>query len=123
MIVLEEHLGSRRIKQDIERWYQGTVITIKDVRPDTNIEDESIASLLHHLKNSTFVTINYTDFWHVIPAYHGYCVICLKLPQERSLEVPVILRAVLRLPEYSTKRLRMGCVISWSNGVVNDYCI
>ncbi len=123
MIVLDEQLKSRRIKNDIERWYHGSVINVNDVRPNTNIEDDSIASLLHSLKNPTFVTINYTDFWHVIRAYHAYCIVCLKLPQERSLEAPGILRAVLRLPQYSTKRLRMGCVISWSNRVISDYCI
>lgn len=121
MIALDEQLGSRRIRDDIEQWYTGTVINIADMRRSTIVEDDAIAFLLHRLKNPTFVTINYTDFWHVIEAHHAYCVICLKLPTERSLEVPGILRDILRLDEYRTKRGRMGAVISYRNGIIENY--
>ncbi len=121
MIVIDEQLDDPRIEDTIARWYTGTVIHITDMRPSNVIKDDAIASLLHRLNNPTFVTINYKHFWHVIEAHHAYCVVCIKLPAERSLEVPEVLRDILRLDEYRTKRGRMGAVISYRNGIIENY--
>ena len=112
MIVLDEQVADPRIIQAIEHWYPGKVIGINDARPSSQVLDDVIAALLGRLKDPTFVTINYDDFWRKIPAHKRYCVICIKLPIERSLEVPEVLRGTLRQPEFRTKRSRMGKVIS-----------
>jgi hypothetical protein len=73
------------------------------------------------LSQPTFVTINYDDFWRIIPASPAYCVICLRLQQRESSLVSPLLREVLRLPQYRTKRARMGTVISLRGRAVEDY--
>src|SRR5438093_9557213 len=111
MIVLDEQLQGRRIAAAIERWYPGKVINIRDARLDTDIPDPDVPSLLHHLKDPTFVTINWSDFWPHRRKYRhsGYCIICLKLPGDKAQEVPVALRDVLR--QFPTKRERMGKIV------------
>jgi hypothetical protein len=60
------------------------------------------------------VTINYADFAPPLYLHQRYCVVRLKLPQEKALFVPELLRAVLRDPRFNTKAKRMGKVISWT---------
>ena len=112
MIVLDEQLADARIASNISRWYKGTVIPIKQLRPQTRIFDDVIPALLHSTKQPTFVTINYKDFWKKIPASPDYCVICFKISQEQVDELPDLLRWVLSLPGLRTKRERMGAVVS-----------
>jgi len=111
MIVLDEQLKDPRIAQAIERWYPGKVINICDARLDTDIPDPDVPSLLRDLKDPTFVTINWPDFWPQRRTYRhsGYCVICLKLPGDKMHQVPRALRDALRhLP---TKKERMGKIV------------
>lgn len=122
MIVLDEQLNDAQIALDIARWYKGSVINILHLRPQTQVLDDAVSTLLRTVKQPTFVTINYTDFWRVLPASDAYCIVSFKLPAARMYEVPDLLREVLSLPPYRAKRDRMGCVISWRNGVVEDYC-
>ena len=121
MIVLDEQVADPRIIQAIEDWYPGKVISISEARPRSQVLDQEIPALLRHLRQPTFVTINYSDFWAKIPAQRAYCVICIKLPVERSLEVPNILRGVLKRSEFRTKRGRMGRVISVRGPSVSYY--
>ena len=121
MIVLDEQLIDPRIVESIEGWYKGSVISILDLRPQTRILDDAIPTLLRRAKQPTFITINYSDFWKVIPASPDYSIICLKLPAERSLEVPSLVRDLLKMKDFSTKKKRVGKVISWSDGNVS-YC-
>ena len=121
MIVLDEQLSKPRITQDIARWYRGAIVNISDLRPATQILDDAIPTLLRTVANPTFVTINYNDFWRIIPARSYYCVVCLKLAQDNSAGVSPLLREVLRLPEFRTKRARMGCVISVRESAIDFY--
>ncbi|MEJ7616487.1 MAG: hypothetical protein WKF30_05845 [Pyrinomonadaceae bacterium] len=65
MIVLDEQLLKPQVAQDIARWYWGRISNIVDLRPDTQILDDALPSLLQTVTNPTFVTINYDDFWEV----------------------------------------------------------
>jgi hypothetical protein len=121
LIVLDEQISDPRIIRAIKSWYPGRVIGIGDTRPSSHIHDEAIPSLLRSLKWPTFVTTNYTDFWTKVAAEPAYCVICIKLPIERALEVPSILREVLKRAEFSTRRKRRGKVISISGRSVHYY--
>ncbi len=91
------------------------------MRPYRIILDDAVESLLLGLKQPTFVTTNYTDFWRRIPAHSGYCAICFKLSTERVLELPNRLRDVLRMAEFNTKAKRMGKVISVTDSQVSFY--
>jgi hypothetical protein len=121
MIVLDEQLMDPRIVGDFQNWYKGAVGAILDLRPRTQIDDGAIPTLLRRVKQPTFITINYSDFWQVVEANKDYRIICLKLSGDRSLEVPDLVRDVLKMKEFSTKRARMGKVISWSDGRVSYY--
>lgn len=121
MIVLDEQLNDEVIQRGIQRWYRGRVIIINELRPKSRILDDAVSDLLRRIKEPTFVTINYWDFWKTLPARAAYCAVCLKLPGERSHEVPSLLRHLLKLENFNTKRKRMGLVISWSDGSINYY--
>jgi len=75
------------------------------------IKDEANPALLRQLKQQTFVTIDYMDFWRRIPADNAFCIVCLELPTERVEAIPIRLRQLLRLPEFKTKKVRMGKVV------------
>lgn len=121
MIVLDEQLHDYELVEAIERWYKGQVVNIKQMRPHKRLLDDAIESVLLRLKQPTFVTINYPDFWHVIGAHRGYCVVCFKLSGERYWEIPSQLRAVLQMPEFNTKAKRMGKVISVTDSKITWY--
>lgn len=121
--MLDEHLLDEEIFREIKRWYKGPVVSIKAARPGTVILDDALPILLRRFKTPTLVTINYADFWNKIPANRDYCVVCFKLSQQRALEVPEKLRALLSLPEWRTKRGRMGKVISVTDQRITFYSI
>ena len=110
MIVLDEQLQGLGLEEAVARWYRGAVFVVKKLRPGMVIKDEAIPTLLRQLKQPTFVTIDYMDFWRRIPADNAFCIVCLELPTERVEEIPVRLRQLLRLPEFKTKKVRMGKV-------------
>jgi hypothetical protein len=112
MIVLDEQLEDPLLSERIARWYKGAVVNLLELRPGSRVFDPAVPTLLRTIKHPTFVTINYKDFWHKIPASPDYCAICFKLPSERTLEVSELLRWVLSLPGLRTKRDRMGAVVS-----------
>ena len=111
MIVLDEQLQGLGLEDAIARWYRGAVFVVKKLRPGMVIKDDVIPALLRQLKQPTFVTIDYLDFWRRVPADSAYCIVCLELPTERVEEIPVRLRQLLRLPEFKTKKARMGKVV------------
>lgn len=121
MIVLDEELQGLGLEESIARWYRGAVLIVKQLRPDTVIKDEAIPILLRRANQPTFLTINHGDFWRRIPAESSFCVVCFKLTAEQAQEIPVMLRRLLRHPEFRTKRERMGKVASVSRRAIQYY--
>jgi hypothetical protein len=111
MIVLDEQLQGRELEDAIARWYRGTVVVVKTLRPGTVIKDDAIPTLLRRLKQPTFVTINYADFWRRVPGDRSYCIVCLALAVDQADQVSGWLRQRFRLPEFKTKAARMGKVV------------
>ena len=111
MIVLDEQLQGLGLEEAVARWYRGAVFVVKKLRPGRVIKDEAIPALLRQLKQPTFVTIDYMDFWRRIPADNAFCIVCLELPTERVNDIPVRLRQLLGLPAFKTKKARMGKVV------------
>ena len=76
MIVLDDQLSAPYLKSEIEKWYAGSVVVLGSLRPHGIVKDDRIPALLKELKQPTFITINYGDFWRRVEAHRGYCVIC-----------------------------------------------
>ena len=121
MIVLDDQLSATYLKSEIEKWYAGSVFVLGSLRPHSIIKDDSVPALLKELKQPTFITINYGDFWRKVEAHRRYCIICFNLSRERAREIPGTLRTILSLPEWRAKRGRMGKVISVSGGKLTYY--
>ena len=92
MIVVDESIDNASVLQAIADWYPGRVVSIRSLRPDTLIQDETIPTLLHQAKQLTFVTINVDDFWKKAPANRNYCIIALELEQGQALQLPLLIR-------------------------------
>ena len=123
MIILDEELQGLGLEAAISRWYRGTVLIIKQLRPGTVIKDDAIPALLRHVKQATFVTINLADFWRRLPPEPSFCLVCFKVTADQANEIPELLRRLLRLPEFKTKRVRMGKATLVSRRVVQYYSI
>lgn len=121
MIVLDEQLLGWNLEQEIAAWYRGTVRYIIDLRPQSVIKDDAIPALLRQENQPTFVTINEKDFWHKVAIDRQFCIVCLPLPDSRAAEIPSLLRALLRHPQFRTKDRRMGMVIRVSRGEARYY--
>ena len=123
MIVLDESIAAKIIVDGLEAWYKGKVASIKHLRLRTLIEDEDIPTLLRTVKQPTFLTTNISDFWRKMPAHHAYCIICFDLPNERIVEIPRLLRGVLRLTEFKTKAARMGKILHVRHHRIDYYAV
>jgi len=62
VIVLDEQLKNSGVAEQIAGWYRGRIVNITSLRPGTVIKDDAIPMLLRQIRDSTFVTINTTDF-------------------------------------------------------------
>ena len=98
MIVLDEELQGLGLEEAIAHWYRGSVLIIKQLRPDTVIKDEAIPTLLRRAEQPTFVTINHGDFWRRIPPEPSFCLVCFKLTADQAQEIPMMLRRLLGSP-------------------------
>ena len=61
------------------------------------------------LKQPTFLTIDH-GFWHPERCHRKYCIIQFALADNEQVELPDLLRRLLRLPEFQTRKARMGKV-------------
>jgi hypothetical protein len=111
VIVLDEQLHGASVRTAISAWYRGQVVSIRSLRPGTLIKDDAVAALLLGVPGPTFVTINVADFWHVIAAHRGYCVVAIELSGSQVRQLPALLRRLFLLGPFSTKAQRMGKVI------------
>lgn len=110
MIVLDENIHDARILDSVSRWYRGQVLSIVELRPQTIIKDDAISGLLLQVQSPTFVTINVGDFWRTIAPHPRYCIVTIALPQQMALQVPELLRRLLRQNSFRTKAQRMGYI-------------
>lgn len=123
MIVLDEELQGLGLEEAISRWYRGAVIIVKELRPGTVIKDESIPVVLSEVKQPTFVTINWSDFWQRTRANRAYCIVCMRLSARQAGDVPDLLRQLFRRSGFGTKRERMGKVVLISRRGFQYYSI
>jgi hypothetical protein len=121
MIVFDENVHQQRLMDAVAGWYRGRVLSITTLRPGTLIKDEAIPSLLHHVRQPTFITTNVDDFWRRVPAHPRYSIVGVVLPHEQLHKMPDLLRRLFRLPEFKTKARRMGKVVRVSRRQLQYY--
>lgn len=121
MIVLDEQLQGVRLEADIAQWYRGRVCFVSSLRPGSIVKDDGIPHLLRSMRQPTFVTQDWTDFWQQVPAHRNFCIVCFVMPSEQAQEIAPLLRRVLRLPAFQTRAARMGKIARVSCGHVTYY--
>jgi len=121
MLVLDEQLLGRDLDTELAHWYRGPVLFITDLRPGTVIKDDAIPPLLRQQRQTTFLTINESDFWRKVAIDARFCVVCFGLPDSRAGEIPALLRAVFRLAAFQTKARRMGKVLRVTHTTISYY--
>jgi hypothetical protein len=120
MIVLDEQISRRDLAEALQ-WYRGPVVYLQALRPGTLVKDDALPVLLRCVRQPTFITINVPHFWRHIEAHRGYCILCFPLPDDRVDEISDLLRRLLRLGEFKTKRARCGKVALVSHAQVQYY--
>jgi hypothetical protein len=106
-IILDDQLFDLEVLVPIARWI--TVQRLRDLRPGEVIKDDRVPVLLRQLRQPTFVTID-MGFWNRGLRDARYCILCFPLRNDKQYELPGLLRRLLRLPEFRTKRARVGKV-------------
>ena len=123
MIVLDEQLLGYGLKDQIAKWYRGTVTDITQLRPGTVIEDETIPSLLRTVRQPTFVTINVSDFWRHMEPDPQFCITCFALPHSRAEEIPNLLRRLFTLAPFRTRKRRLSKIARVARKQVQFYAV
>ena|SRR5438105_11556774 len=121
MIVLDEQLIGDPVPDEIRHWYRGHVTTIVQLRPGTIILDDAIPTLLRTDRQPTFVTINVTDFWRKTAPDQGFCIVCLAITDRQVRDVSALLRRLFTVPQFKTRRGRLGKIIRVSSGQILFY--
>lgn len=111
MIVLDENIHGQRITAAFQAWYRGRVVSITVLRPNSVIKDDAIPALLARSDRPTFVTINTSDFWRRVRADSRCCIVNVELPNERALEVPLLVRRLFHDRGFASKAERMGKIV------------
>jgi hypothetical protein len=120
VVVLDENLNDPQIASDIRDWYRGRVCVVNELRPSTLIKDDAIPTLLRAHSGCLFVTQDPDDFWKRFPSDPSYCVIGLSAGFPVTHTSPLV-RAVLRLSGFRTRRERVGKIARVTQGKVEYY--
>lgn len=108
MIVIDEQLQGEGLEESIGRWYQGSIVSVISLRPNTVIKDEAIPGLLTQLNQPIFLTINATDFWQRSTLSDKFCIVCFVLTSSEIEQIPDLLRRLLRHADFNSKAKRAG---------------
>jgi hypothetical protein len=123
VIVLDEQLLGRDLDISIKEWYQGKVIFINDLRPNTTVKDDVIPQLLQATKkHPVFVTINVKDFWPKVAINSHFCVVCFKISDKQVSIIPKLLKFLFQGLTFSKKKHRAGHVFRITDDGSVRYC-
>lgn len=107
-IILDEQLAASEIVVPLRKSHK--IHRLQDLRAHQRILDDRIPEILSTLKQPTFVTID-RHFWHPRWCSPRYCLLYFALELEQQMQLPGMLRALLRRPEFCTRAGRMGKVV------------
>jgi hypothetical protein len=110
-VILDEQMDRQRVLYPLRAWIPATTVT--DLFPNEVIKDDRIPTILRQLKQPTFVTID-AGFWRKKLCDPRYCLVYFALTEDQQNLIPVLLRRLLRHPEFKSKAVRMGKVIRMS---------
>ena len=105
--ILDDQLAPDQVEIPLRRWLK--VAYLRDARPNEVIKDDRVETILHALRQPTFITID-RDFWSTDLRHPRYCVLYFALREDEQRALPELLRRLLRLPEFRTCAARMGKV-------------
>jgi len=105
--VLDDQLDLEEIVPRLVGWI--SFVRLQDLRPGEHILDDRVTEILLTLKQPTFLTIDH-GFWHLKWCHRKHCVIQFDLADNEQSELPGQLRRLLQLPEFQTRKARMGKV-------------
>jgi hypothetical protein len=107
MIVLDEHYDDPDLRFGFG-WYPGQVMG----HADLGFTGKADPNILQHLpKGAIFVTENTVDFWRRVEAPAACTILCLPADHHDLPSLSRLVRGVLRLGPYATRRRRGGLVI------------
>jgi len=117
-VILDEMIRADTVLPGIQKWT--TVCRLVDLRPNEQIYDDRVPTVLRDLKQPTFVTID-DRFWNLGWRDQHYCIIYFAVRSNQQEIIPDLLRRLFQLPEFRTKAKRMGKVMRVSTAGVQYY--
>jgi hypothetical protein len=114
-LILDDQLNVRVLLAPLQRWT--SVERLQGLRPGEVILDDRVPEILRTLSKPTFVTID-EDFWDVRWCDPSYAILHFALRNDQQKNLPALLRALFRLPEFRTRAQRMGKVARVSAATV-----
>jgi hypothetical protein len=100
--VLDDQLDATLVLLPIQKW--APALFLRDLRSRERILDERVPEILQTLKQPTFLTIDQA-FWKRSLCHPGYCMLYFGLTDQQQGQLPRLLRALLRDPEFHTRAL------------------
>jgi len=108
LFLLDDQLDVHLVRRPIQRWAK--VQLLRELRPAEHVLDDRVPALLQTLHQPTFLTID-ADFWNKRWCHTGYAILYFALRDNEQDQLPGLLRALLRRPEFRTRSRRMGKVV------------
>ena len=106
-LILDDQLDVLELLPALSKWI--TVRRLQTLRPGELILDDRVPEILNSLKQPTFVTID-EHFWQRRLCSPNYCILYFALRGDQQEQLPGLLRALLRRPEFRSRAVRMGTV-------------
>jgi len=106
-LVLDDQLDLLELRPALRK--RITMQRLRHLRLGEQILDERVPEILRTLKQPTFVTID-QDFWDRSLCHRDYCILYFPLRSDQQEQIPDLLRALLRQPEFRSRARRMGKV-------------
>lgn len=106
--ILDDQLDVVAVLPRLRRWL--SCMRLQELRPGQHILDDRVPEILLSCRFPTFVTID-AGFWKRSLCYSGYCIVFVDLDYRRQIEIPGLLRKLLRHPKLKSRAQRMGKVI------------
>lgn len=116
-LILDNQLDLAEVLPHLTKWI--TAQRLQSLRPGEKILDDRVPEILCTLERPTFVTID-QGFWHSRWCHPGYCILYFALREDQQKQLPGLLRALFRRPEFQTRAARMGKVARISSAQI-DY--
>lgn len=119
MFIIDNALADELVLKLIQRI--ATARSVRDLRLYEVIKDDRVPVLLRELSSPTFITIDEAGFWHRRLCNEAYCILYFAFSEAQQEQIPILLRRLLRLPEFKTKVSRMGKVVRVSLANIKYY--